>query len=97
VVPPTLPVANVPAEIGSGCPSIGRVCNAKSARGTGIGRELMQRALQLVNAHYPGQDCQIGAQSYLRKFYESLQFVVNGDEYLEDGIPHFPMRWYAQK
>lgn len=97
IVPPELAVANVPTAIATGSPSIGRVCNASSVRGSGIGRELMQRALQHVNAHWPGSDCQIGAQSYLRRFYESLGFIVNGDEYIEDGIPHFPMRWYAQQ
>lgn len=86
----------LPPEIhDSGCPSIGRVCNAASVRGTGIGRELMQRGLKLVQAHWPGRDCQIGAQAYLQKFYESLGFVINGDGYLEDDIAHFPMRWSA--
>ena len=30
----------------------------------------------------------IGAQAYLRKFYEDFGFVQEGEEYLEDGIPH---------
>ncbi len=93
IVSPDFPVANQPADIGAGCPSIGRVCNAKSARGSGIGRELMQRALQIVSAHWPDKACQIGAQSYLKSFYESLGFVINGEQYIEDDIPHFPMRW----
>jgi len=93
IVPPEFPVANQPVEIGVGCPSIGRVCNAVSVRGSGIGRELMQRALQVVAAHWPNQACQIGAQAYLQPFYEALGFVVNGEQYIEDDIPHFPMRW----
>jgi ElaA protein len=40
-------------------------------------------------------DIQIGAQSYLKLFYESLGFKTIGAEYLEDGIPHLHMirRW----
>jgi ElaA protein len=76
----------------SGCPSLGRICTAIRVRRTGLGQELVKRGLDLVAEHWPGQDCQIGAQSYLREFYERFGFVVNGDEYLEDGIPHFPMR-----
>ena len=76
----------------SGCPSLGRICTALSVRRTGLGQELVKRGLDLVAEHWPGQPCQIGAQSYLRDFYERFGFRVNGDEYLEDGIPYFPMR-----
>ena len=76
----------------SGCPSLGRICTSLSVRRTGLGRELVKRGLDLVVERWPGQACQIGAQSYLRQFYEWFGFRVNGDEYLEDGIPHFPMR-----
>lgn len=85
-----------PALHASGCPSIGRVCSAKSARHFGLGRELMQRGIAIVEERYPGMDCQIGAQSYLRGFYESFGFVVNGEQYDEDGILHFPMRREAK-
>jgi ElaA protein len=33
----------------------------------------------------------IGAQQYLKKFYESFGFVQHGDVYDEDGIPHIYM------
>src|SRR5688572_27384572 len=65
----------------SGCPSIGRVCTAARVRRSGLGRELVQRGLTIVEERYPGMDCQIGAQSYLQKFYESYGFVINGDRY----------------
>jgi ElaA protein len=32
------------------------------------------------------------AQSYLTKFYAEFGFLIQGDEFLEDGIPHFYMR-----
>lgn len=79
----------------SGLPALGRVCTATRARGAGIGRELVLRGLQALSAHYPGVDCVIGAQAYLRRFYESVGFVVFGAPYREDGIPHFHMRWPA--
>ena len=33
----------------------------------------------------------ISAQSYLKKFYASHGFVLKGEEYMEDGIPHTAM------
>lgn len=80
----------------SGCPSLGRICTAVRARRTGLGQELVKRGLDLAMNHWPGNDCQIGAQSYLRRFYENCGFVVNGEEYEEDGIMHCPMRWIAK-
>lgn len=75
-----------------GAASLGRVCTSARARSAGLGRELVQRGLTALAAAHPGQDCVIGAQAYLRRFYESLGFVVFGAPYQEDGIPHFHMR-----
>ena len=36
--------------------------------------------------------CRIEAQSYLIDMYAKFGFVVDSEEYLEDGIPHVPMR-----
>ena len=72
-------------------PSIGRVVTSTSARGGGIGRELMEQSIQWMEKLFPAQDIKIGAQCYLEKFYKSLGFEIAGDEYLEDGIPHYPM------
>ena len=33
----------------------------------------------------------IGAQLYLKKFYEAFSFTQKGEGYLEDGIPHITM------
>ena len=71
--------------------SIGRVVTSTSARGGGIGRELMEQSIQWMEKLFPAQDIKIGAQCYLEKFYKSLGFEIAGDEYLEDGIPHYPM------
>ena len=77
-------------------PSIGRVANAASTRGSGLGRELMRRGIAECQRLWPGQPIRIGAQAYLRRFYESLGFVVDSAEYLEDGIPHFEMQRPAE-
>lgn len=70
--------------------AIGRVVTCPSARGTGLGRALMERALAEVSARWPGP-VEIGAQRYLEAFYASLGFVIEGEPYLEDGIPHVHM------
>lgn len=66
---------------------IGRVCTGLSARGNGYATLLMESALAEVGQH----PCRINAQTYLAAMYGGLGFVQDGDEYLEDGIPHIPM------
>ncbi|MGH9249976.1 MAG: GNAT family N-acetyltransferase [Acidimicrobiales bacterium] len=71
-----------------GVARIGRVAVARSARGAGLARRLMQAALQQVG----DRPCVLDAQAGLVGFYAEFGFVVTGPEYLEDGIPHVPMR-----
>ncbi|QDE29923.1 GNAT family N-acetyltransferase [Shewanella polaris] len=71
--------------------SIGRVAVTKSARGQGVANQLMQRAIAIAKHRWPEDHIQIGAQDYLRHFYQQLGFVVNSDVYLEDGIEHLDM------
>ncbi len=40
----------------------------------------------------PGRDVVLDAQSPLAGWYATLGFEVDGPEFLEDGIPHLPMR-----
>ncbi len=72
-------------------PSIGRVLTTAAARGTGLGRVLMARALAECGRLWPGAALRIPAQSYLEAFYADFGFAVIGDRYLEDGIPHTEM------
>jgi ElaA protein len=67
---------------------IGRVATAASARSTGLAGRLMQRALELAG----DRDVVLDAQSYLQGWYERFGFARVGEEYVEDGIPHVPMR-----
>jgi ElaA protein len=67
---------------------IGRVATAPSARGTGLAALLMERALELTGGHAVVLD----AQSYLYDWYARFGFVRDGADFIEDGIPHIPMR-----
>lgn len=72
--------------------SLGRITVTAAARGTGLGRALVQRGIDFNRQQWPGAGIAIGAQAYLRDFYASLGFVASGEPYLEDGIFHLPMR-----
>ncbi len=72
-------------------PSIGRVITTAQARGTGLGRELVRRAIGLTEQAFPGQGIRISAQSQLEKFYAEAGFAIVGERYIEDGIPHTEM------
>jgi ElaA protein len=72
-------------------PSVGRILTAKTHRGTGLGRELVRRGLDHVDAKYPGSQVRISAQLYLERFYRSFGFQPASDPYSEDGIPHIEM------
>ena len=71
--------------------SIGRVVSSNTVRGSGIGKELMQESIQLLYSIWGKQPIKIGAQFYLKKFYESFGFQQTSDIYLEDGIEHIEM------
>lgn len=67
---------------------IGRVCTAAGERGRGLSRRLLQAALAEVGT----QRCVLDAQTHAAGLYASLGFVRDGEEYVEDGIPHITMR-----
>ena len=67
---------------------IGRVVLARDARGRGLADPLMHTALQVAK----GRDVVLDAQTPLASWYATHGFEVDGVEFLEDGIPHIPMR-----
>jgi ElaA protein len=71
--------------------SIGRVVTSHVARSSGIGKELMRRSIDMLYKLWGRQNIQIGAQLYLKKFYEGFGFQQSSDVYLEDGIEHIEM------
>ena len=71
--------------------SIGRVVTSPTVRRTGIGKELMEYSIEKVISLFGKNNIKIGAQLYLKNFYESLGFRQSSDVYLEDGIEHIEM------
>lgn len=71
--------------------SIGRVVVTASERKYGFGHDLMKASIKAVKTYFKVDEITISAQKYLKKFYETHQFIQVGEEYLEDGIPHIRM------
>jgi len=71
--------------------SIGRVVSSPAARKTGMGKKLMDESIIQIQNLFHTDTIRIGAQLYLKKFYESFGFIQQGDSYLEDNIPHIIM------
>lgn len=80
---------------------IGRVATAVSSRSSGIGGRLMNYTLELIDAEIDteidtdneaGNDIVLSAQSRLAGWYQKFGFIKDGNEFVEDGIAHTPMR-----
>ena len=71
--------------------SIGRVVTSSSVRYTGAGKKLMEQSIITLYKLFGSIPIKIGAQLYLKKFYESFGFVQMNEVYLEDGIEHIHM------
>jgi ElaA protein len=67
---------------------IGRVVTAKDARGAGLAGRLMTEALTIIG----NRPSVLDAQAHLAGFYARYGYRPTGPEFLEDGIPHLPMR-----
>lgn len=76
-----------------GTARIGRVCVARDARRAGHAAVLMTAALDLIGT---ARDTVLDAQAYATRLYEDAGFVRDGEEFLDDGIMHVPMRRLAQ-
>lgn len=72
--------------------SIGRVVVDANYRDRKWGHDLMREAIAGIKHHFGESQITIGAQLYLKKFYESHGFVQTSEMYLEDDIPHIEMK-----
>ena len=81
----------VPPGISFSEASIGRVITSPRYRGLGIGVTLLEKSIHHTLEGYQTHQIRIGAQLYLQKFYEGFGFIAQGEEFLEDGIPHIEM------
>lgn len=68
---------------------IGRVCCLPAERGQGLSGRLMTAALEFAG---PETDVVLDSQTYAAGFYRHFGFAESGIEFMEDGIPHVPMR-----
>ncbi|MCC6751246.1 MAG: GNAT family N-acetyltransferase [Deltaproteobacteria bacterium] len=66
---------------------ISRVLTRSDRRGAGLAERLVRAALERTVPPVI-----LHAQSHLAAWYARLGFTVTGPEFLEDGIPHLPMR-----
>jgi ElaA protein len=66
---------------------IGRIVTAPDARGRGLAGRLVRHFLDAYDGPWV-----LNGQTYLADWYRGFGFEVSGDEYLDDGIPHLPMR-----
>jgi ElaA protein len=69
--------------------AIGRVATAAGWRGQGLAARLLEAGIALCGDDVP---IVLGAQAYLEGWYERFGFRRSGPGYVEDGIPHVPMR-----
>ncbi len=67
---------------------VGRVVTAPAARGRGLAAALMDR---VVDDH-GGAVVVLDAQAHLAHWYARWGFEADGPGFVEDGIPHVPMR-----
>lgn len=67
-----------------------RVCVLKEDRGKGYGAEIMTQMEQRAHK-LGGHKITLGAQNTAIPFYEKLGYEVEGDEFLDAGIPHHTM------
>ena len=68
----------------------GRIAVLKPYRGTGLGSLLLTEAQSYVTAKNAAK-IGISAQVRAAGFYETLGFVRQGEEYLEENCPHIYM------
>jgi len=83
--------ARVLLKEGGKTAKIGRVAVLKQARGSGIGKNLMQfleKAPDLAHV----SSFVLEAQTHALAFYERLGYRAHGEEFMDAGIPHFHMK-----
>jgi len=68
---------------------IGRVVVAEPWRRRGLARTMMLELMSKVS--HLNYDLVLSAQTTVIDFYASLGFVIESEEYVEDGIPHVDM------
>ena len=81
----------MPPGVSYDLPSIGRVVISPLERGSGIGKLLMEKSIEELRRLFGKTPIKIGAQLYLKGFYQSFGFEQSSNIYDEDGIDHIEM------
>ena len=71
--------------------AIGRVVVHLDHRNRKLGHKLIEQSIIKIQELFGDVPIKIGAQTYLKKFYEHHGFKQMAEGYLEDGIPHIYM------
>jgi len=69
----------------------GRFAVKKELRGRGLG-DLVVRFIVNKAFELGAKEVHVGAQEYAVPFYEKIGFCVCGDKYMEEHVPHLPMK-----
>jgi len=69
---------------------IGRVAVLEQMRGRGLGKAIMQAAIDVLREEQVAT-AKLAAQTHALAFYEALGFVAEGPEFLDAGILHRDM------
>ena len=64
----------------------------KKNRGAERGKEIMKESIKYIKETLKEKTIVLAAQKYLENFYRELGFIAEGEEYLEDEIPHQKMK-----
>ena len=80
-------------DLGENTFKVQRVAVLKDARGMGYGAVIMTEAEKRIH-ELGGHKVTLGAQNSAIPFYEKLAFNVEGEEFMDAGIPHHTMSKY---
>lgn len=75
--------------------AFGRVVTAKSARGKGLGRPLMEHILKACQQLSPHKDIIIAAQQQVTGYYAKFGFKSVGEPFMHEGTMHITMKHAA--
>ena len=70
---------------------IGRMAVLKPWRGLGVGKMLLNKAIEIC-ALQGSKQIELTAQTHAIRFYQQAGFQMTGDEYTDVQIPHIDMR-----
>ncbi|MEM7725882.1 MAG: GNAT family N-acetyltransferase [Cyanobacteria bacterium P01_A01_bin.45] len=72
---------------------IERLAVLPSARGNGIGKQIMEKALEVIenNKNNNTREVVIHAQDYIKKLHQQVGFEIDGETFQEAGITHVKM------